>query len=228
MNGFDLSTISSVYVGSTQYSQIYIGSDKIWPAQTFVQYDCEIEYLEGTGNQYIDLNIIPNENTGIYIQSIDNNQSGAYDHYACGLRDGSGDTRWCIGHSQLRWYYGYGGYATIADGPYSGYIAESTLNYLNSKTATCVVNGSTFTVNLPSLSFTPQYNIRIFGSSGVSAEYAKWNGKIYAFKVSQGSTVVMDLIPVRVGQVGYMYDTVSGKLLGNSGTGDFVLGPDKQ
>jgi hypothetical protein len=110
----------------------------------------------------------------------------------------------------LRWYYGYGGYAAIANDPYSGYIAESTLNYLNSKTATCVINGSTFTVNLPSLSFTPQYNIRIFGSSGISAEYTKWNGKVYAFKVSQGSTVVMDLIPVRVGQVGYMYDKISG------------------
>ena len=31
MNGFDLSTISSVYVGSTQYSSIYYGSTLIWP-----------------------------------------------------------------------------------------------------------------------------------------------------------------------------------------------------
>lgn len=31
MSGFDLSTISSVYVGSTQYSSIYYGSTLIWP-----------------------------------------------------------------------------------------------------------------------------------------------------------------------------------------------------
>lgn len=49
MNGFDLSTISSVYVGSTQYSQIYIGSNKLWPVQTTLPYDAEIEYLESTG-----------------------------------------------------------------------------------------------------------------------------------------------------------------------------------
>jgi len=36
----------------------------------------------------------------------------------------------------------------------------------------------------------------------------------------------MDLIPVRVGQVGYMYDKISNKLFGNSGTGSFILGPD--
>ena len=37
----------------------------------------------------------------------------------------------------------------------------------------------------------------------------------------------MELIPVRVGQVGYLYDKISGQLFGNQGTGDFVLGPDK-
>ena len=36
----------------------------------------------------------------------------------------------------------------------------------------------------------------------------------------------LDFIPVRKGTVGYLYDRVSGKLFGNAGTGDFVLGPD--
>ena len=37
-----------------------------------------------------------------------------------------------------------------------------------------------------------------------------------------------DLIPVRKGSFGYMYDRVSGKLYGNAaGTGAFVIGPDK-
>jgi hypothetical protein len=39
--------------------------------------------------------------------------------------------------------------------------------------------------------------------------------------------LVRDFIPVRVGNVGYMYDKVSGQLFGNSGTGNFILGPDK-
>jgi hypothetical protein len=39
-------------------------------------------------------------------------------------------------------------------------------------------------------------------------------------------SIVLDLIPVRVGTIGYMYDSVSGTLFGNAGTGDFILGPD--
>lgn len=31
MEGFDLSTISGIYVGNTQYSEIYYGSNKVWP-----------------------------------------------------------------------------------------------------------------------------------------------------------------------------------------------------
>jgi len=34
------------------------------------------------------------------------------------------------------------------------------------------------------------------------------------------------MIPVRIGNIGYMFDKVTGKMFGNSGTGNFVLGPD--
>ena len=36
----------------------------------------------------------------------------------------------------------------------------------------------------------------------------------------------MNLIPVRCGTTGYMYDSVSGTLFGNAGTGDFIVGTD--
>ena len=50
---------------------------------------------------------------------------------------------------------------------------------------------------------------------------------IYYFKAwDESDNLVLDLIPVRVGNVGYMFDRVSGQLFGNSGTGSFVLGPD--
>ena len=52
------------------------------------------------------------------------------------------------------------------------------------------------------------------------------SAKIAWLKVRIGNNIVYDLIPVRIGTTGYMYDKVSGELFGNSGTGDFVLGPD--
>lgn len=57
MEGFDLSTISDVYVGSTQYSEIYYGSNKVWP--TDQQYngfcrltlnDDSVVEIQGSGN----------------------------------------------------------------------------------------------------------------------------------------------------------------------------------
>ena len=37
---------------------------------------------------------------------------------------------------------------------------------------------------------------------------------------------IYDMIAVRIGTAGYMYDTVSGELFGNVGSGTFILGPD--
>ena len=52
-------------------------------------------------------------------------------------------------------------------------------------------------------------------------------GKIYEFTIYYGDELKMHLIPCRDGNgVGYMYDTVSGQMLGNAGTGAFVVGPD--
>lgn len=52
-------------------------------------------------------------------------------------------------------------------------------------------------------------------------------GKIKSLKLTNNNDeVVLDMIPVRIGQVGYMFDRVSGLLFGNSGSGDFVLGND--
>lgn len=51
-------------------------------------------------------------------------------------------------------------------------------------------------------------------------------GRLYYFSIKSEGNKVFDLIPVRIGDEGYMYDKVSGKLFGNSGTGKFILGPD--
>ena len=48
-----------------------------------------------------------------------------------------------------------------------------------------------------------------------------------AATLTVNGTVERKLIPVRKDGVGYMYDVVSGELLGNAGTGTFTIGPDK-
>lgn len=53
-----------------------------------------------------------------------------------------------------------------------------------------------------------------------------FTGAIYSFTITEYDQVVHNFIPVRIGSLGYMYDNISGKLLGNVGTGSFTLGPD--
>lgn len=214
--------VGQMFLGSTEIGQAYLGSTKVWekggvtPPQP-VSYDSEIEYLQSSGTQFVDTGVIPNSETGIYIKVTKLNTQ---DTYMCGLRDTTGNTRWCVGNIP---YYGYVTYASNRS------VANNTtytayLNYLNNKKFS--VPGYGDDVNLPTLSFTPSSNIRLFGSAGVSASYSKWTGRMLACKISQGSDVIMDFVPVRVGQVGYMYDKVSGQLFGNVGTGDFILGND--
>jgi hypothetical protein len=67
-----------------------------------------------------------------------------------------------------------------------------------------------------------RYNTSSGEVDGISAITIYWM-KIYS---PDKTELLFDLIPVRVGDVGYMYDRVSGQLFGNAGTGEFVLGSD--
>lgn len=73
-------------------------------------------------------------------------------------------------------------------------------------------------------------NITFNGTTTNLVLFWKYNGAspgiIRSFKHRKATGEILDLIPVRVGNVGYMYDKVSGQLFGNAGTGDFILGPD--
>ena len=50
--------------------------------------------------------------------------------------------------------------------------------------------------------------------------------KLFSFKWVKNGVTIFDFIPVRVGTTGYLFDKISGKLYGNSGTGAFTLGSD--
>lgn len=91
----------------------------------------------------------------------------------------------------------------------------------NSK-ASITVNGKKNNMN-NIVGNAPTNSIKIFGST------AGFEGRIYSFKWFRDSVPMLDLIPVRKGGVGYMYDRISGRLFGNAYEADgsrFILGPD--
>ena len=52
------------------------------------------------------------------------------------------------------------------------------------------------------------------------------NITFYYFKIYKNDVLRLDLIPVKLNNIGYMYDKVSGKLFGNTGSGTYTCGPD--
>ena len=180
-----------------------------------VPYDAEVEYLESDGSQYINSGLIGGNDVGLYVIVSRRNTQ---DRQIIGSRESRGNTRFFIGNNYFGWgiYYGIGSSTT-------GIVYEWELNYLNSRYFS--ENGGGFRA-LSDLDFTPTSPIFIFALNNAGNAQC-WTGRIYSAKISKGTTIVMDLIPVRVGTTGYMYDKVSGQLFGNDGTGNFILGNDK-
>lgn len=50
--------------------------------------------------------------------------------------------------------------------------------------------------------------------------------RLYEFRIIRNEEVLCDMIPVRVENEGFLYDTISGELFFNMGTGEFIIGPD--
>ena len=188
-------------------------------------YDAEIEYLQSSGNQWIE------------IESVKYNASNSY-RIECGVMNLTTYPTyngWDAGGAFGFWNSGFANGTDKVFGPTSvDTYADITL-VINSGSSS--QSNMTVVVNSDSYS-----NSRSHGSLGTYASnkgyhlFAMYSRnsiinntseRIYYCKLYKNDSLVCDLIPVRVGTTGYMYDKVSGQLFGNAGTGDFVLGSDK-
>ena len=151
-----------------------------------------VEYIENTSTAYIQTNIIPNAGTGLKTKA---NFTDSRDVYFVGLRNDGGNTRWGIGHGGAGFYYCYGNYQgtnRLVDTK-----GEFYLNYKNDKKFITIDldDSSTLTSNLPNLSFTPKFGIRIFGAAGNGANTIV-KSRIYYLQITQGSEIIRDFIPM--------------------------------
>ena len=101
-------------------------------------------------------------------------------------------------------------------------IHTLTVNYENNTTT---LDGAQSAFATSFTQYTVPSKIHIFGA--IDSSHLGLYGKIYYFKISKNNQVLLDLIPVRKGNIGYMFDKVSRSILKNTGTGTFILGPDK-
>lgn len=184
-------------------------------------YDAEIEYLESTGTQWIDTGIVPTINTEARVKwsPVRTNLGGFF-----GARDNYTSGRFCCttfaGGSQFTF--------AMTQGNWPTQMVSLTLQAIydcTAKNGSYSVNGEVYTT--PALStFNSEKSFLFFKQdSNERTYYAEM--RLYAAHIIENGHKVIDLIPVRVGTTGYMYDKVSGQLFGNAGTGQFILGQDK-
>jgi hypothetical protein len=184
-------------------------------------YDSEIEYLRSSGTQYIELPL--------------SCQSGTYFEISGTLKAVTSSRSYMIlgadpnAQFHAEWYSrtaatGMHTYASTLGGVATNggiSISENELTYFLLSTTKKITGGvETETIRPLKSNIT---SFKLFGG------YTTYNAPIIigSLSIVVGDNLVYDLIPVRVGQVGYMYDKISGTLYGNNGTGDFILGPDK-
>ena len=189
-------------------------------------YDAVVEYLESTGTQYIDTGYQINFNGSVAVEqqvtiayTVTNvrqlNGSNQFGYWGC-----SANNKFeCAGpKSPSSISVGTDYHDILFTYKKENENAHTTLYIGNVK----ALEGYGKIVN------SYDYDIFIYAIGGYNHAAALFfcKAKIKSYKLLFDGVVVRDYIPVRVGQVGYMYDRVSGQLFGNAGTGEFILGPD--
>lgn len=186
-------------------------------------YDSEVAYIESTGTQWIDTGVKIDDTCGYKVSYMALNNN---DRIILGVK-GSGDSRWVLSGSHnpnvnLSWNGSFG-----VSGLGLNVKQDMQMNYLNDRKR--FANGNEATAITQSLSTSAgTYNVCIFAGHWGSATVSLFSAaRLYSAQITKGQNIVRDYIPVRKGNVGYMYDQVSGQLFGNAGTGAFIVGPDK-
>lgn len=191
-------------------------------------YDAEVEYLESTGTQYIEVGAI------VGVTAVESRlsaasipDSGCYKAFGVGYNVNFGDD---AGVNNVGW-------CSSTNVPF---VADEFV-LLRYDANRRYVNGTNIGGNGLAFLNGAAAGKMLFlfcGSSGTrayitsSGNYMAWRGKIASYTVVGGNGNLRDLIPVcftneQGVSEGAMYDRVSGQLFRNAGTGAFTIGPDK-
>ena len=184
-------------------------------------YDAEVEYLESTGTQYISTMLIPTRvHVGLKpIEAATPDYANAYfgvnngGSRITGLNSKTKDTLKAVNYDRNSVEF------SALWGEFHSVCFDRDTVSVDGETKALVTDFSKTDNAIKSFGLFdfPQRNTDSSPKSAIS--YCKmWDKE---------DRLMADFIPVRVGDVGYMFDRISGQLFGNAGTGAFVIGPDK-
>lgn len=195
-------------------------------------YDAEIEYLENPLGQssYINTMILSSTNLDFKCKFI-TYDSLSDNNYGCilggRLSSGNNDLQLTT-YISPAYMYSYRGTLRLGNSSgnqYNAHIERNALCEFELNQDNYKVNGTSYQCQRGNI--TTQRDIYLFCLNNNNSPVQNGHGRIFYLQISQNGELLRDYIPVRVGTTGYLYDKVSGELFGNQGTGNFILGPDK-
>ena len=188
-------------------------------------YDAEVEWLESTGTQYIDTGIIVNNQISMECVMAMTSATPIYSLQGMTLGQNCG---WfnigCYNEATLVAYFSANsreGAQISYDRDFHTYFISASLQRIDN-TTTHINSGQHIGYNTDKQIYQEPLSIYIF------ARHVGWittddliysHSKIKNCRIRFNDMLIADYIPVRVGNVGYMYDKGSGQLFGNQGTG---------
>lgn len=227
--GYFFNRVNNELLGSNVEGMLTLGPD-VEP-----MYDAEVTYLEvnnDTGFVDIDTGYIPTESNNVI--------SLKFTHL--GFKEGSnravlfanqgattGDIRYRI-NQRLTYNNNYAFYNASSE--YDVFVSDNSTyeiemhpddNYF-------YVNGNRTDTKREVNGIEVNNSIHIFGKFNDDYTPINPNVRLYSFKWEKDGVLELDLIPVRKGNIGYLYDRVNRKLHGvvKGNSNKFVIGPDKE
>jgi hypothetical protein len=194
----------------------------------------KLKYLEASGTQYIKTGYVPSNNTGLYVDAycvIDSGTNGVQSAMPMSIRETNGNTYFSaprLGRtSSYATGYGWGAFTSV--GGYGDSRYEGYLNWLNNKKYN--VKSPLYVEkvgNLSNLSFTPTFDLCLFGNHNYDGKYVGSGYRIYRAKISEGSEIVRDFVPAfdELKLKPCMYDLINNVAYYNDGEGEFLYNRD--
>lgn len=190
-------------------------------------YDSEIEYLQSSGGQYIDTGVECTSDLKVQFMAMFFSTSN---NAICGgISNASGSVYFrhhFTPNTNNDFYYiqiNSSGNASIRIDASTNTWYDVSIDPIN---GVGVVNGVQHKFTKLPASYTTYQNYFVFARKAQSGAIQSKSSRFKSFKMWKNDILLRDFIPVRKGEIGYMYDKVSGQLFGNIGTGDFTLGAD--
>lgn len=222
-NGFSYKNDSNYYKlnKGIEYTYVAVGEDTT-EAPTYT----ELEYIENTGKQYIDIGIIPNKLTGVEIvyEAVDYTSS----QYILGSRaDSKATINYALNGSGSRtdWSAIFNATSTYSSSDLvrTGNKYKSTLTPENGGmvwTLTDMDNNLSFVKTISSITVNATSNLYLFAFND---ENIHTNLRVYSCKIYNDNTLIRDLIPVldSMGKA-CLYDKLSNRYYYNAGKGNFL------